>query len=357
MEKLINKLLSGEGKISLLLLEAREIIKDSGDIELIEYIDNELNGYGHKELPEYRKIKGELVGEVQDPYGYIDSNIPINIPKEKLGVDISVALFTDGISFIEENLEQISSEIVYRNLPIEMVQMLDQIIQYNKNGFTLIKAKHKLIVAGVKHILQKVREELIKGLQDLNKNSKHTDSTISESEKDESEEKINVFVTYAWESNEHNDKIVSFVDFLRSRGYNASMDRQKSQEETAIDFNKMMIEGIQNAIKVIVVLSPKYKEKANNFQGGVGSEFKIILEEIKTKLNKFIFVSFGKDPMGDIVPTGILGREVLDLKKDQDDSDFNGLFAKLQSKNIIQFSEVKDVTNEVKTKKIKPFKL
>lgn len=175
---------------------------------------------------------------------------------------------------------------------------------------------------------------------------------------DDLNNKINVFVTYAWDGyDEHDEKVISFVNFLREKGYNASMDRKLSQDETATNLNKMMIEGIQNSNKVIIILSPKYKEKANTFTGGVGFEYALIIEELKTNNNKFIFASFGNASIDEISPTGIKGREVLDLKKDQDSSNFNALFSKLQNKNLIQFSDVSPILPEVQTKLIKPFKL
>ena len=116
-----------------------------------------------------------------------------------------------------------------------------------------------------------------------------------------------------------------------------------------------MVEGIQNSDKVIIVLTERYRKKADAFEGGVGTEYQLILEEIKTKRNKFIFVSFG-DEIDKITPTGIKGREILDLKKDQE-NEFNNLIAKLNSQNIIEFSEVSETIAKVKKKEIKPFKL
>jgi hypothetical protein len=358
MKEILKKLLSGEGKVSLLLLEARELVEDSGDSDLINYIENELNGYSTRELPSYRKIKGTIVGDIQNPYGRLEKNIPINIGKlsEHIGLDVTVVQVTDGIGFIEENLTHLSSNSVNRPLPEPLVESLNDIVQYNNPGITLISAAHSFSKTGLQHIPTKVREELIKGLQNINKQSKVSVTPIEKIEI-ESDKKIKVFVTYAWESNEHNDKIISFVDFLRKKGFEATMDRLVTQKETATNFNKMMVTSIHQADKVIVVLSPKYKEKADSFEGGVGTEFQIILEEIKTKLNKFIFVSFGDNKIDKIVPTGITGREILDLKKDQDENNFNDLFSKIQSKNIIQFSDVEETIPEVKIQKIKPFKL
>jgi hypothetical protein len=189
-------------------------------------------------------------------------------------------------------------------------------------------------------------------MQKLNKQNQITINTIIPNDG----QSKNVFVTYAWEDEKHNDKVISFVDFLIKNGYNASMDRKESQEVSSINFNQMMIEGIQNSDKVLIILSPTYKVKANKFTGGVGTEFSIILEELKSSSNKFIFLSFGDNSIDEICPTGIKGREILNLKTDQD-TEFNSLFAKLQNKNIIQFSEVNTVVTEVKLKTIKPFKL
>jgi hypothetical protein len=47
------------------------------------------------------------------------------------------------------------------------------------------------------------------------------------------------------------------------------MDRLLSQEQSAIHFPEMMRTGIIDSDKLIIVLSPKYKEKAEAFLHGV----------------------------------------------------------------------------------------
>jgi hypothetical protein len=290
--------------------------------------------------------------------GQTQKNIPLvvsSISKET-GIDIRIVNLYHSISLLEENLTQIKTDAVDRPFPDEIVESLNNIVQYNQPNFRLISASQRFPTSQLLYILSKVREELIKGLQHLNRNSTSV-PILTEEVASGAKLQINVFVTYAWENEEHNEKVVSFVDFLRKKGYNASMDKLKTQEETATNLNRMMVSGLQDADKIIVILSPKYKEKADAFQGGVGTEFQIILEEIKTKANKFIFVTFGNESFNSITPTGILGREVLDLKKDQDENEFNVLYSKLQSKNIIQFSPVEELIEEIKVVEIKPFKL
>lgn len=101
-----------------------------------------------------------------------------------------------------------------------------------------------------------------------------------------------VFVTYSWESEEHNDKVLSFTDFLRSQGFSAENDKFHSQNETATDFNKMMHQAFTDYKKVIIVLSKGYIEKATKFKGGVGNEYSMIIKDIETSVNKYILVAF-----------------------------------------------------------------
>ncbi len=77
-----------------------------------------------------------------------------------------------------------------------------------------------------------------------------------------------VFVSYSWDTIDFQDKVISFVNFLRQNGFNADIDKRIMQDESAIDFNKLMHKGIRNYDKVIVILSSNYKKKAEAFEGG-----------------------------------------------------------------------------------------
>ncbi|RFN58406.1 AbiTii domain-containing protein [Marixanthomonas ophiurae] len=357
MKELLKQLYSGEGRLSLLLLQAKEFAEQFDDEDLIRFIDKELNGYDAGELPEYRIIKAEIIGTIKNAYGQIvkkDVTINFSVLSKHVGIDLSDTHIPDGIGFIEDGLVELTGQLVQRSIPPGAVEMLNKTFKHNNPQFHLSSASHSFGKAALQFILTKVRQDLITKMQKLNKENEINMDEVAD---DIKSDVINVFVTYAWEDNEHNDKVISFVNFLRESGYNATMDRKESQEDTATDFNQMMITGISNSDKVIVVLSEKYKEKADNFIGGVGTEFRIIFEQLKTYTNKFVFVSFGKNPNEVIVPTAIGGRDILNLKKDQDETKFNQLFAKLNSENTIVFSEVNETRVEVKVQEIKPFKL
>lgn len=164
-----------------------------------------------------------------------------------------------------------------------------------------------------------------------------------------------VAISYAHEDSSFNEEIIAFANCLREKhGYNVIIDEFLRQQETAIDFNEMMAKLISNANKVIVILTPKYKQRADDFMGGVGKEYRIILDEIDTKPKKFIFVSFGAindDLIGRIKPAALGNREIIFLTKD--DEKWDELFSKLADKPIYKFLDVAKVKSEPKSKIVK----
>ncbi|WBW98853.1 SEFIR domain-containing protein [Oceanirhabdus sp. W0125-5] len=167
-------------------------------------------------------------------------------------------------------------------------------------------------------------------------------------------EKNDIFVTYSWDNEEHMKKVVEFVNFLRKSGYEADLDRNIVQNNTAMQFKQMMHEGL-SASKVIIVLSEGYKNKAEAFKGGVGVEYRTIIEDIDKNYNKYILVSF--DSIDDrVMPMMFSGRYIIDLKKDEKEG-FNELFSKLSDERIIELAPVGEKKPIIKKEMIGEFSL
>ena len=366
MNEFLEKLYDKNIDVSSLLLEAKKYTDEINDPELTEFIEKELNGYKIEDgIPKYREIRAQIVADIKDIYGqqtHTEYPIDFSLLSDKVGFDLDTAYIPDGVSFVELSINGLSGKNAIKPIPTPIVKMLDEIFHFNNKTLHLINAYHKIPTATLEYVLIKVRQILIDKFQEaikLKRNEKKQTPELSVENIDleNQNEPIKVFVAYAWEDTEHNEKVISFVNFLRNKGFDASMDRKESQQSSSVNFNQLMIGGIQNSDKVIIVLSKKYKEKSDNFEGGVWQELSMILEEKKTKPNKYIFVTFGKDEREAITPTAILGFDILDLKKDQDDNDFNTLFAKIKEENIIIFSDVNKEVIDVKKAEIKPFKL
>lgn len=366
MKELLQKLYDNKIDLSLLLLEAKNFTSIIDDPEFTEFVEKEINGYKIEDgLPKYREIKGQLVVDIKNIYGeetHKEYPIDFSLLSEKVGLDLEVAFIPDGISFIELSIKGLTGKNAIKPIPKPIVKMLDETFHYNNPSMHLTGAYHKIPTATLEFILVKVRQILINKLQEQIKKQNNIvktedDIVVEKIKSDEETQPIKVFVSYAWEDDEQNDKIISFVNFLRENGFDASMDRSESQKESAVNFNKMMTGGIQNSDKVIVILSEKYKVKADKFEGGVWQELNIIIEDMKKNPNKYIFVSFGSTEREKLTPTALMGLDILDLKKDQDDNEFNLLFSKIKEENIIVFSDVNSKVIEIKKKEIKPFKL
>jgi hypothetical protein len=145
-----------------------------------------------------------------------------------------------------------------------------------------------------------------------------------------------VFVSYSWDSKEHEAKVFDFVNHLRNNGFLANMDKGLSQQQTATNFLKMMYQAMHNHPKVIVILSEGYKTKADAFIGGVGTEYEWMIGDINDNPNKYILASFnGRD--NNIIPAGFKGRDIVDLSESHN---MTALYSKLMDHKPYVFSEV-----------------
>ena len=101
---------------------------------------------------------------------------------------------------------------------------------------------------------------------------------------------MKIFVSYSWEKNEPDKEVLLLVNELRQEGYDANCDVMEIQQTTSINFGKMMAENLTEADKVIIVLSPSYKKKADSFSGGVGEEYQYIINDIKHNKTKYMLL-------------------------------------------------------------------
>lgn len=114
------------------------------------------------------------------------------------------------------------------------------------------------------------------------------------------------------------------------------MDKMLIQQESALDFSKMMHRVMTDYKKVIVVLSEGYKIKAEGFSGGVGSEYLLLIKDIEHNPTKYILVTFD-GVRNEIFPLGLSGREIIDLSKKENEA---ALFRKLLDKPSYEFAEI-----------------
>lgn len=69
-----------------------------------------------------------------------------------------------------------------------------------------------------------------------------------------------IFGSYSWINERPDERVLELVARLRESGYPVECDVMKMQEYASINFVEMMAQSLQEAEKVIIVLSEAYKK-------------------------------------------------------------------------------------------------
>lgn len=137
-----------------------------------------------------------------------------------------------------------------------------------------------------------------------------------------------VFISYAWESEEHRAWVKALADHLLTDGIEAIVDRYDLGLGDRLP--QFMEESVTSADYVLIVCTPTYKAKADARVGGVGYEGHIISDELYSKRNerKFIPVLRG-GAFSDCVPMFLAGKLGIDLSDGFDSESYEDLVATL----------------------------
>lgn len=164
-----------------------------------------------------------------------------------------------------------------------------------------------------------------------------------------------VFISYAWSNDDYQQKVVSLATDLERDGIDVIFDKWDLREGN--DTYTFMEKTVNDTAvtNVIILLDPVYEKKANEKQGGVGTETQIISPEVynNTKQEKFLPVIFQrKDDGGIPKPTYLKSLLHFDLSEESSyDSEYKRLVKRLYGVDIHKKPERGNmpnwVTNEV----------
>jgi hypothetical protein len=121
-----------------------------------------------------------------------------------------------------------------------------------------------------------------------------------------------VFISYSWDDEAHKEWVRKLATQLRIDGVDARLDHWHAVPGDQLP--EFMEREIRDNDYVVIVCTPKYKEKSNKRAGGVGYEGDIMTAEVLSKQNnrKFIPV-LGKGTWGESAPSWLLGKYGVDL--------------------------------------------
>lgn len=111
-----------------------------------------------------------------------------------------------------------------------------------------------------------------------------------------------IFISYAWGSQEHDEKVIALAANLKGDGVDVIFDKWQLKEGN--DTFKFMEKSVldESITNVLILIDPIYAKKANERAGGVGTETQIISSEVYNKVEqrKFIPIVFERDDEGNV---------------------------------------------------------
>ena len=121
-----------------------------------------------------------------------------------------------------------------------------------------------------------------------------------------------VFISYAWEDDEHKTWVKSFANHLIEDGIDAIVDQYDLTLGDRLPH--FMESSIANADYVLIICTPKYKEKSDDRKGGVGYEGHIISAELLNQGNERKFIPvIRKGNISESLPVFLVGKLAIDL--------------------------------------------
>ena len=145
-----------------------------------------------------------------------------------------------------------------------------------------------------------------------------------------------VFISYSWDNDIHKDWIIMLTNNLRRQGIDANCDRGITQKGT-INLNRMMIENLRDNDFIIVVMTENYKERADEYKGGVGLETTFLGNYVLNNPEKIIPIKRDCGSNDKIIPYYLNGLNYTDFSQD---SKFDQSFIELLHR-ILKVDQVK----------------
>lgn len=95
------------------------------------------------------------------------------------------------------------------------------------------------------------------------------------------EKPITVFISYSWDDESHQLWVLNLAERLSANGVHVLFDRYDIT--VGKEMTHFMENFVSQADKVLLIMTPKYKEKADDRKGGVGYEYSMITQEFYEK--------------------------------------------------------------------------
>lgn len=250
-----------------------------------EWITDEINGYKNSSLvPEYRQLDCILKIEVYDAFSNCHiktldtSNINSFLEKGGYGASSPNKMrISQNIESIEKTLAKESSNISLC-LNDGLKKMVLDCYKYSPN-LRFGRLYQECPSEYINVVIAKVKAKLLSVLQnEVLKNEAKLVSVKTAKKK--------LFISYSWEDKEHKAWVHKLADILGNY-FDIKID---VKNPLGSDINTFMERMIAESDRVLLILTPTYKHKADARENGVGYESVLISDEVYQNQNSIKFV-------------------------------------------------------------------
>lgn len=92
---------------------------------------------------------------------------------------------------------------------------------------------------------------------------------------------LKIFISYSWDNNAHKQWVLQLANYLIEKG-GCDVTLDQYDLSTGGNMTHFMERSVEEADKVLLIMTPNYKVKADGRQGGVGMEYSMISQGLYT---------------------------------------------------------------------------
>ena len=166
ISEIIDLLSNGDGSLTEALIKTKVVLHKIGHKELIDWVNNELNGYpDDRNLPSYRVLPAQVLANMANMAYQVNAHpIPTMHLKESYRESLETAKMTESLAVLEKFTESEGGSL-RRPIPMEANHMLGEPLS---GGFQIQSAWSEIQLSGITSILTQVRSRLLDFLLELN---------------------------------------------------------------------------------------------------------------------------------------------------------------------------------------------